>query len=192
MTRSMRGFTLLELMVGLSLLSAILTGVLLMEVSAARTFNRNMAQIDISTASATSLRKVSKLLRNARDAVITNDGATIQYTLPALTDAPDSTTGEREFVVPLQSDGIAHTLYVSIGTMYMRDGSGAATSVIENLSSIDPDPKSSEYGKNYAVFATSSIGSRRAVTITLILRKKGPEGYRYTRIRGTVVLGNFE
>jgi hypothetical protein len=188
--RRHNGFTILEMMISMGLLIIVVTMGIALELAAAKSFTRNTAQVDISTTSALSLRKVTNVLRNGIDASIGTDGRTMTYTLPAVSTTNDPTTGEKEYVVPIAADGIAHTLYVTGGKLYQRDGNGTAVVLVEDIADTDPDPQSSEYGRQYAVFASSSIGSRRAVTLTLILKKSSPDGYRYTRIRGTVLLGN--
>jgi prepilin-type N-terminal cleavage/methylation domain-containing protein len=193
-----RGFSLLELMMSLTIISMILAATVGMFSMGMRSFRRTTTDAELHMKNANGLRRLSQEIRGAMSATVTADERTCTYTLTyqnaRLSAVADPITGERELRYPLTSDNILRTYRVSIPNG--RDG-GTLTSptgkvLVRNILAKDPAPKSSQMNKDYRPFQLTTIGSLRAITLNLITEdpKAVPGGRRYVRMKTTVILRN--
>lgn len=186
--RKKRGFTIVELTIGLIILSFTLVatfGLLLTGVKSCETTQRD---VELSQPNAQALRRISETLRRASSLTIADGGNTIHYTLPKTTGGVDPVSGETEYVVPLQSDGVSRSFAVLSGSLVDRS---TGRTLVRNVLSYDPDPQSSQYNKTYAPFTVTSIGSRRAITVNLITSQMVNRKRRYVRLKTSVLVQNI-
>ncbi|MBV6457144.1 MAG: hypothetical protein HONBIEJF_00251 [Fimbriimonadaceae bacterium] len=186
--RRRSGYTLVELVVGMSILALVMLGTMSIYVLGVRSFNRVDTDLKIAQDNAIGVRKVTEALREAVSIQISLGGNSITYFLPKLSDEEDETTGEYEYVEPIVSDGIARTFSVTSSGKLVDSETGRV--LIRDLYAKDPDPKSSQYNKLYAPFSLTTIGSRRAVTVNFITRAEAGASERYKRMKSTVIIRN--
>jgi len=179
--------TLIELMAALSVMSLALAGALTVLLQGLRSFQRIQADLTVSQPSAQAMRRISDTLRGAMSVSITNSGRTINYTLPVYLSTNDPVTGEREVRFPLQSDGVARSFSVSNGRLYAYPGGRV---LAPNVQTTDPLSTSSQYNQAYAPFQSTTIGSRRAITVTLITLESAGGKNRFARMKSTVLIQN--
>ena len=182
-----KGFTLVELTVGMVIMGALILGTLTVFSESVKGFHRTKTDIELSTENSQSLQRVADTLRSAYSMQIQNSGQKVVYTLPLLSNVVDVDTGEREVVEPIQSDGLQRSFSVSNGKL-MDDYSGRT--LAENVVLVDPDPQSTQYNQQYPPFQLTTIGSRRALTITLITKSQVLGAPRYVRMKTTVIIRN--
>lgn len=181
-----RGFTLLEMLVGMSIFFLLVGGLMSLWVTSFRFYNYTDTDIDLSQSNSMGMRKITEKLRSAMAIEIADDGKTLYYTLPRLSNVVDPTTGEREYMQPLTAD-TEHSFSVVEGQL-IDDETGDV--LVDEISAVDPDPGSTQYGQEYAPFQLTTIGSRRAVTINLITRRTVGPTDRYVRMKTTAILRN--
>jgi type II secretory pathway pseudopilin PulG len=181
-----RGFTILETVVGLSLLVMTFLAVTGMFVSALRSYRRNSSRIDLAQKNAQGLRWVIESIREAATVSLSSDGKTLTYTSPQKSDSVDPLTGEREFIEPIESDGITKTFRVVSGKLT----DGGSRVYVSRIANTDPDPASSQYNQVYAPFTLTTIGSKRAITVNLIATETVNGSVSYIRSKTTVMLRN--
>ncbi|MDI9638807.1 prepilin-type N-terminal cleavage/methylation domain-containing protein [Kamptonema cortianum] len=182
-----RGFSLVEVMVSVSLFGLLGIGLLELFSGSLRFFAKTSSEVEIANENANAMRYVTAKLRPAMSIQIQNNGNKIVYWLPQLNTLPNPLTGEREISIPVTSDGVARSFTITNGRL-IDDETGKV--VARNISATDPDKLSTQYNKPYAPFQLTTIGSRRAVTVTLISKKKINNIERNTRMKDTVILRN--
>ena len=182
-----RGLTLVELMVGVSLFGMMAMSVLELYAGSLRFFMKTSTDVDLTNETATSVRYVTSKLRSAVSISIQNDGKKIIYSLPKYNNVVDAITGEKEISDPVISDGVARSFTVTNGVL-RDDVTGKV--LVKNLANKDPDPKSTQYNQVYSPFQLTTIGSRKAVTVTFITLKDSASEKRHTRMKDTVILRN--
>ena len=188
MKKAKRGFTLVELLSGMAVLSIVLLGSINLLSTGLRSFQKTTTDVDITNQNANSMRRISETLRQAYKVTISNSGNTISYELPAL--GPyDPITGERELFEPMKSDGVVRQYVVDPIAKTLKAYPGGRV-LIRNLSAVDLDPKSTQYNQAYPAFQLTSIGSYRAISIHLVTRKTNISDLRYTRMKTTAVVRN--
>ena len=180
-----RGFTLIELLVGMGVMGLLMLGTLTVFSQSMQGFYRTKTDIELSTDSSQAIQRVADTLRSAYNMQITNNGKTVVYTMPKMTSISDPDTGEFEVVEPVQSDGVQRSYSVSNGNL-IDDVSGRV--LAEKVSAIDPLPGSTQYNQEYSPFQLTTIGSRRALTITLITEKQDLGKPRFFRMNTTVII----
>lgn len=180
-------FTITELMVGLTILGLLTVGTLTVFSQTMTGFFRTKTDIELTSGNSLGMQRVAETLRSAYSMEIKNGGNTVEYYLPLKNAVADSTTGEREYFEPLQSDGVLKSFSVTGGKL-IDDSSGRV--LAENVVLIDPDPLSSQYNQTYPPFQLTTIGSRRALSINFITQQNVVESQRYTRMKTTVILRN--
>lgn len=183
-----RGITLVELMAMLSVLALALGGAFMVMLTSLKAFKRTQADVNVSQPNAQAMRRIIDTLRGAISVTISNSGRTITYTLPAYTSTVDPVTGERELRYPFVSDGVVRSFYVSTGGALRSTPDNKV--MLRNVQSTDPDPGSSQYNLAYAPFQSTTIGSRRAITVTLIALETVAGTRRYARMKSTVLIQN--
>lgn len=187
MMKRRRGITLGELTASIVALGLALAAALSLQINGARSLNRIQSDISVSTPSAQAMRRVSETLRSAMSITLSSDGKTITYVLPKLTTTADTITGERELVFPLTSDGVTRSYTVSGGNLVSNPGGRI---LIRNISSTDPQSGSTQYNQVYNPFQSTTIGSRRAITITFICKEVANGKTRFARMKSTVLIQN--
>lgn len=183
-----RGFTLVELLSGMGVMSAVLLGSVTLMITGLKSFQKTSADVDITNQNANSLRRVSETLRQAINVTISNSGKTITYNLPKL-GAVDPLTGEKELLDPVVSDGVARSFNVDFSTGKLTSMPGNIT-LISSLSAKDMQTGSTQFDQQYVPFQLTTIGSYRAITITLITTQNVITDKRYMRMKTTAVVRN--
>ncbi len=188
MRKSKAGFTLVELMTGMGVMSIVLLGSITLLSTGLKSFQKTSSDVVMTNQNANALRKISETLRQAINVTITNSGRTITYTLPKLGPV-DPLTGEKELVEPIQGDGVMRSFNVDFTTGKLIAGPGNIT-LISKLSPKDMQVGSSQYNQTYVPFQLTTIGSYRAITITLITTDTVITDKRYMRMKTTAVVRN--
>jgi Tfp pilus assembly protein PilW len=183
-----RGLTLVELMATLGTMLMAITGAFVVMLAGLKSFQRTQADVSVSQPNAQAMRRIADTLRGAMAVTILDSGRTISYQLPALTSSVNATTGEREFASPFVSDGVARSFSVSTAGNLVSQPDGRT--LLRNVRSTDPLPGSSQYNLTYAPFQSTTIGSRRAITVTLIALEGVAGTARYARMKSTVLIQN--
>lgn len=182
-----RAFSLTELLVSVALLGLVVGGASALSIAGLRRYANTQADVDATQEATLGAQTVVEAVRQAVSVQIQDGGFRLAYELPALAPSIDPTTGERELAEPLRSDGVARSFHVSGGRLI----DGATGRVIaEGLTTVDPDPASTQYGQTVAPFQLTTIGSRRAITVNLIGRVDTPGGRRYARFKTTFIVRN--
>jgi len=182
-----RGMSLAELMASMIALLLALGAALSLQIGASRSMNRIQSDLSVSSPSAQAMRRVSETLRGAMTVSLSTDGKTITYVLPRTSTTADPITGEKELLFPLQSDGVTRSFVISGNRLISNPGGRV---LIRNISSTDPNPNSTQYNQVYNPFQSTTIGSRRAITITLICKESANGAIRYSRMKSTVLIQN--
>ena len=179
-----------------TLVGVVLTGLLFMLSLSLFTmgmssYRKTDARLEMSQKLSLSLRKVTQQLRSAVSVTISVDAKTATFQLPLLNNTPDATTGEREYVNPMQGDGINRRFYVSGTNMYYNDGVTGAKIIAKNISPTDTDPQSAYYNLAYPVFTFCSVGSTKGLTIMLISKRTLSQGSEAVRMSTSVYFRNL-
>jgi len=182
-----RGFSLAELMASMVAMVMALGATFALQINASRSMTRVQTDMNVQNKSSLAMRRITDTLRQAMTVTLSTDGKTMTYTLPKLTTATDLVTGEKELVYPLVSDGVTRSFVVS-GTNLVSYPGGRI--LVRNISAIDPQTGSTQYNKPYNPFQSTTIGSRRAITITLICSEVANGKVRYARMKSTVLIQN--
>lgn len=183
-----RGSTMVEVLVGISIFTVVFLGCASLLITGLRTNQRQGADLDMVVDAGQATRKITEAVRDAMSVSITNEGRTLNYTLPAYSSTADSTTGESELRFPLVSDGVARSFTCQNGTLTNERGA----TIVTNILSVDPDRSSSQYNKPVGPFTLTTIGSRWAITVNLIVGRTVDRSLRYSRMKTTVVVRNAQ
>lgn len=182
-----RAFTMVELLVGMTILGALIIGTMTVFSESMRGFYNTKTDIDLASQNTLGMQRVAETLRGAYSMEIQDSGKKVVYYLPLKNVAVDPTTGEKEYAEPIQSDGVARSFTVANGQL-KDDTSGRILAKKVVLS--DPDPSSSQYNQNYAPFQLTTIGSRKALSINFITQDQVLGNKRYSRMKTTVIIRN--
>lgn len=186
--RTKRGMSLAELSVALGLMALTIFSVSTMFIFGLRAMQKTTSDTHLNQTNAQAMRRLTETLRSAMNTQISNEGRMITYTLPKISPGNDVTTGEPEYLIPLQSDGVTRSFYVTTDGKLIDSTTGRT--LMKNIYLKDPDPESSQYNQNYAPFSTVTVGSQRGVTINLITAEDVLGDLRYARLKTTVVTQN--
>ena len=182
-----RGFTLVELLVGMTIMGFVIIGTMTVFSASMKNFYVTRTDIDLTTENALGMQRVGDTLRGAYSMQILNNGTQVSYFMPREASFIDPITLEQEYVDPLESDGIVRSFSIVNGEL-IDDTDGRV--LVDNIILIDPHPDSSQYNQVYAPFQLTPIGSRRALTINFITSEDVLERTRYTRMKTTVIIRN--
>lgn len=182
-----RGFTLAELLASMVAFVMALGATFALQINASKSMTRVQSDMNVQTRSSQAMRRITDTLRQAMTVTLSSDGKTVTYTLPKLTTATDIVTGEKELVYPMVSDGVTRSFVVSGSNLISNPGGRI---LVRNISSIDPQTGSTQYNKVYNPFQSTTIGSRRAITVTLICSEVANGKVRYARMKSTVLIQN--
>jgi len=188
--RNKRGFTLIEVMVGAALTALLFLISANLFQSAFRSFRKTDTRLDLSDRSAIAMRRIAQDLRSAATVTIAADGTSVSFQMPLLSSTNDTTTGEKEYIDPIQGDGTTRQYYTSGGNLYYKIGTGTPEKMAGYIASVDPEPSSSTYNQTYKTFAASSVASTSGLTIMLISRKTLSNSAEYVRMSTTIKLRN--
>ena len=186
--RLRRGFGLAELMVGIGLLSFALFGTLALLITGLRSFARTSADMTNAEPTAQAIRRIIETIRPAMSVSVTNNGNTLNYTLPLRSSNTDPVTGEKEYVSPLTSDGVARSYTITNGNLVQNPGGRI---LVKGISSVDPDPTSSLYNQTYQPFTMTPMATRQGITINLITSALVDRKTRFAKMKTTVTLQNI-
>lgn len=186
-----RGFTLVEMMMGVGLTALLIAMALNVFTDAAASFHRTETRDALSTQNALAIRRIVEQLRSAVNVEIRDSGRTILYEQPLLSANPDPITGEYEYVDPLQGDGVQRSIYYLNRQLILDDGDGREIVLADEVSGTDPDPDSAYYSTAYPIFSYSSVGSTRGVRIMIASSRATSKGLEYSRMSTTVLLRNL-
>lgn len=186
--RKRRGFTLTELLTSLGLMAFVLGAICSLFINSLRSFQNTTTDTNLNQSNAQGMRRLTETLRSAMSVTISADGKTLSYTLPKLTNAIDPQTGEKEYIIPLETDGTNRTF--TVNTAGELVDSVGNRKLMKKIRTTDPDTASSQYNQAYAPFSSTTIGSQRAITINLITAEDVMGKLRYARYKTTVVLHN--
>jgi type II secretory pathway pseudopilin PulG len=184
-----RGFTIVEALVSLFLLTIVAGAAMALLVSSTQGFANTVADTRLTNSNAQGLRYVTERLRGAMMVTISGDDK-LTYVMPRRADLADPDTGERENLEPLVGDGVTRSFTVNWANGTLTDDVTGRI-ICRNIVRRDPEPRSSQYNQIYEPFQLTSIGSSRAVTITLITEDQVGTQRRYIRLKTTVQLRNF-
>lgn len=182
-----KGFTLLELMVAMTVLGFLIVGTMSVFSESMKGFYRSKTDINITADNSLGMQRVAGTIRTAYSMTILSNGTVVSYYLPKQSAVNDAVTGEKEYVEPMVPEAAPRSFTVTNGQL-KDDSSGRV--LAKNITLTDPDPKSSQYNKTYAPFQLTTIGSRNALSINFITQENVLGKPRYTRMKTTVVLRN--
>lgn len=180
------GFTLFELLTAMVILSFTLFAILNLLIHGLRSFGKTTTDVNISQQNAQGMRRVIETIRAAVNVTISSDGKTLSYTLPLQSGSADPITGEKEYAIPIASDGVTRFFHITNGEL--RDQTGRV--LVRSIATTDPEPTSSQYNQQYAPFQSTTIGSRRAITVNLITQEQVNGMQRWARMKSTVLIRN--
>lgn len=183
-----RGVTLIELLVGMSLMAFVMLGVCSMFITGMLNTEKRQKDATLSEDAVQGVRYLTERLRNAMAITIGTGGRSITYTLPRRSSSDDAITGEKELLYPIVSDGVSRSF--SINTRKQLIDSDGSRVLVRDVATVDPETTSSQYNLSYPVFQLTTVGSRRAVTITLIAKADVNGDPRFVRMKTTVLLRN--
>lgn len=186
--RTLRGITLMELTTGLGIMLFTLLATINLLIFGIRSFGKTTTDVTLSEKNAQGMRRVVESIRAAYSITITNEGATLTYSMPKRSTSLDPITGEYEYVVPMQSDGVTRNFRIVSGNLVNEAG----RVLVRNVTSRDPDPTSSQYNQVYAPFQSTTIGSRRAITVNFITKDQVNGSQRWARMKSTVLIRNSQ
>ncbi len=189
--RRQRGFTLTEMISATVVIFMVIAGTVALMISASQGLSNTIAADKTVIQTAQGMRYISEALRSAMSVTINETGSRIDYVLPKRATTADASTGERELLDPMVSDGVARA-FITQWTAFNLHDSTNNKMLCRNLYRTDPETKSSQYNKNYPVFQLTTIGSAKAVTITLISREQVGTQYKVTRLKTTTLLRNYK
>ena len=187
--RKNRGFTTVELLTSLGMMAFVLTAICGLFINGLRSFEKTTTDTNLNQRNAQGMRRLSETLRTAMSVTVSTDGKTISYTMPKLTAAVDAQTGEKEYIIPLVTDGTNRTF--TVNTAGELIDSVGNRKIMKKIWATDPDPNSSQFNQTYKPFSSTTIGSQRAITINLISAENVLGKLRYARYKTTVVLHNL-
>ena len=147
--RGSRGFTFVEIMLAVSLISIIMLGSVALIMGSTRNTDKSQTQNRVNTNVALAVEKVSELLNEARSITIDPDGLGITYYYPAGTGAPIYTASSTAL------DTVAHRLYVINGQLLCSDD--VKVPILLNVPTNDP-----VLGGNLVMFS-SGVNSNEIV-----------------------------
>lgn len=184
-----KGFTLIEMITGASLMMLITLGTLSLMVSGLTYMARTTTDLTLAGKNAQGLRWMSEFTRSAMSATITANGNEVDFTLPKTNTTVDANTGEKEYVYPLTGDGVARGFKVDFTAGTLTDVRTGQV-LCKNITGIDPDPSSSTYKQAYVPFAFSIVGSHKVIVMQLMTKQSINGNVRYERMKETVKLRN--
>lgn len=183
-----RGTSLVELLVGMTMMGFVLFGICGLFVSGLLTTERRQRDTNMAEDASQGLRYISERLQSAMSITIPDGGRSISYTLPQRSGSNDAVTGERELVYPPVSDGVTRTFSVN-NARKLIDSDGNRV-LVRDVATTDPKPGSTQYNQTYPIFQLTTVGSRRAVSINLITSTSVNGEVQYVRMKTTVLLRN--
>lgn len=186
-----RGFTLVEVMMGVGLTALLIVMALNVFTDAAASFHRTETRDTLSTQGALAVRRIVEQLRSAAVVEIRDNGRAIAFQQPLLSANPDPATGEFEYVDPLVGDGVVRVIHYQDRKLIFDDGSGNEMVLADEISATDPAPDSPFYNTAYPIFSYSSVGSTRGVRIMIMPSRMTHRGLEYSRMSTTVLLRNL-
>lgn len=184
-----RGFTLIELTVGMGMLMLVVLGCATLMVSGLQSLNKTSVDANLGNDNAQGLRRVSEAIRGAVWVSVSTDGRTLSYSLPRMSTTTDPLTGERELVDPPVSDGVVRRFVVDFTAGTLTDMQSNRV-LVRNIAATDPQPSSSLFNQAYPPFQLTTIGSMRAVSINLITRANAAGQARWVRLKTSAVIRN--
>ncbi len=153
---------------GLSISALLLLLTLSIFTSGLSHFQKTDTRLALSQTGALAMRRITEDLRSAISVSVAPDGRSMTYELPLLSGAVDPVTGEREYVVPIQSDGIVRSFYEESDVLYYQVAADDPFILAEGVSATDPDEGSIYFGLSYPIFEFETVGTSSGIRVTLI------------------------
>jgi hypothetical protein len=191
MTRRQRGFTVTELVSATLIITMVIGGTVALLISSSQGLGNAVASDKVLLSNTQGMRYMSEVLRSAMSVNISDNDYTIYYELPKFSATNDPATGEKELIDPIVSDGVQRYFRVRFDQGRCFDSTNNKT-LCRNLYQKDPEPASTQYNKNVAPFQMTTIGSSRAVTITLVTREQIGTQFKWVRLKTTTLLRNYK
>lgn len=185
-----KGFTLVEMMTSTVIMGFVIIGSLGLLTTGLKSFRRTTTDANLNSTNAQAVRKICENLKSAISISVSNNGTKIDYVLPKVSTVKDASTGEFEFMVPVQSDGVARAYVVDFTAGTVTD-TVTNKAILKKLAKTDPDKASTQYGQAYSPFLVTTSGSIRAVTVNLVAIERLIDEDRYTRYKTTVIAHNI-
>lgn len=184
-----RGSSLVEVVTGAGIMMLLTLGTMTLMVSGLRYVTRTSTDLTLAAKNAQGLRWVSELSRGAMSATISANGTQVNFVLPAMATTTDTFTGEKEVSIPITSDNVTRGFKVDFAAGTLKDLRTGRT-LVKNITSVDPDPASTNYNQTYVPFSYSQVGARKVIVIQLITKDKSGGTTRYQRMKNSVLLRN--
>lgn len=149
LARSKAGFTLVEILIAMSIFALLSIGGLGILIQGINSWNRDFARASVETDTGLAMRKITAALRPAINVTVDSNGQGISYNAPLL----DS---NGNVVLPIQSDGTQRRIYRSAdgSSLYMT---GTNRPLLSSLAAAS---------NSYNIFA--ALQSGKAVVVNLI------------------------
>jgi hypothetical protein len=189
--RRQRGFTVTEMVSAVFLIFLVIAGTVAMMLSSSQGLGNAVAADKAVIYNAQGMRYMASVLRGAMSVTINETGSRIDYVLPKLSATNNPDTGEKELIDPLVGDGVSRSFVTMWSEFRLYDNQTNKT-LCRDLFRTDPEKKSSQYNKSYPVFQMTTIGSAKAVTITLVTREQFGTQFRDVRLKTTALLRNYK
>ncbi|HSI71625.1 MAG TPA: hypothetical protein VK934_00490 [Fimbriimonas sp.] len=191
MNRRQRGFTITELVSATLVITLVIGGTVALLISSTQGMANSVGGDKVLLSNTQGMRYISEALRSAMTVSINDADNTITYELPKLATVNDPATGEKELLDPLVSDGVQRSFRANFGNGRVTDQVSGKI-LCRNLIRQDPEKNSTQYNKQVAPFQMTTIGSARAVTITLITREQVGTQFKWVRLKTTTLLRNYK
>lgn len=174
-----RGFTLPEVLLGVSVLAFVTFGALLALVGTLSGWATGQARIQAETDAQRALRRVTDALQEAMWAQVDGDGMGITYHLP-------TRDGSGNIAFPLAWDGIERRIELAGTDLRICDNAGCQT-ILTDVTTADPNRPSG----GYTMFVASAGSTVRQVTVQIVVRRTVRPGHDvWARTRESVRLRN--
>jgi type II secretory pathway pseudopilin PulG len=191
MMRRQRGFTITEVVSATLVITMVIGGTVALLISSTQGMANSVGGDKVLLSNTQGMRYMAEALRSAMKVSINDSDNVITYELPKVSDTVDPATGERELLDPLVSDGVQRSFKANFGNGRVIDQLSGKI-ICRNIYRTDPEIKSTQYGKGVAPFQMTTIGSARAVTLTIITREQVGTQFKWVRLKTTTLLRNYK
>lgn len=160
LTFRLRGVTLPEVLLGVSVLAFVVFGALLALVGTLSGWERGQARIQVEVETQRALRKITDTLQEALWAEVDADGMGITYHMP-------QRDGSGNITFPITWDGIERRIEVAGSNLQICDDRGCTT-ILTDVTTVDPNHPG---GGSYLMFVPSGGTTVRQVTVQIVVNR---------------------